>query len=688
MPRISDFDPVEELQPGDYVPFIRDGVDYRYDLGSNAHPSVIPTLAALKALDTDLAVAFYSGATWFWVLGNYTGLEDDDYVVESDDFPISTGAWVNETYPLLAAIPAAVDDATASLDTRVTANETEIAALQGTVTSGRRQYATYASAVSDAATPVLYPAVTLGTVAEVPTTDAGTHTDPVFGGTVNNTGIFRWSVSPAGWGRISDTSAASAAPYAAAAAASAATATAAAAQVGSIPNYGRNRHGNFYDPLYGGFPTTITPTDDGRWSPITTGANRWSYKASDVLAPGGLISAYVRSTSGTYGGTPSNITFLNAGSGIISTTNFGATDANGAKAIDALTIPALTVTIQIDYYPASISDIYEMQVAAGSSTMHLRYVNANHQPIIEEQAIPGVRREVRGFGNAAMLVNVPTGDVHVYNRIVKARGGSVSVGELTALHLLVEGMRLSGLMDKCAWMHPLCGTGLGALDTPLLDRYGMGKVQRPVAFTTWDPTLGLVSTYPTAGDIFDTTIIPSEHGFNRAGYGFAVFILSARTNDIASAPLGSNIAPTTIPNGAASGIFPLYAGSQFSTFSPTDNTGQVIGNAQYANKSVVGSGAGLVTTPLTVGSHIASRRGDSTGLISFNGFYSGEVTTPITIDAIPDESVKISNYGDTLGFLALFNQPLELSEHAIMARLMNNFNKAVRATPPVIEGGF
>lgn len=35
--------------------------------------------------------------------------------------------------------------------------------------------------------------------------DAGTHTDPVVGGTVSNTGIFLWSASPAGWERIADT---------------------------------------------------------------------------------------------------------------------------------------------------------------------------------------------------------------------------------------------------------------------------------------------------------------------------------------------------------------------------------------------------------------------------------------------------------------------------------------------------
>lgn len=79
----------------------------------------------------------------------------------------------------------------------------------GATLPGRRLYATYASAVSDAATPVIYAAVYSGAVADIPTTDSGTHTDPVVGGTVNNSGTFRWSVSPAGWQRISDVDAVS-----------------------------------------------------------------------------------------------------------------------------------------------------------------------------------------------------------------------------------------------------------------------------------------------------------------------------------------------------------------------------------------------------------------------------------------------------------------------------------------------
>jgi hypothetical protein len=83
-------------------------------------------------------------------------------------------------------------------------------------------YATYAELAAITDKPA-------GTVGEVPTTDTGTHTDPVVGGTKNNSGVFRWSSTPAGWQRISDVDALSAAPYATAAAASAAAAAAAAA---------------------------------------------------------------------------------------------------------------------------------------------------------------------------------------------------------------------------------------------------------------------------------------------------------------------------------------------------------------------------------------------------------------------------------------------------------------------------
>lgn len=90
------------------------------------------------------------------------------------------------------------------------------------VVSGRRVEATYADLAVITTDPE-------GSPAEVPTTDTGTHTDPVVGGTVNNSGIFRWSASPAGWERIADVDALSAQPYADAADASAADAAAQAA---------------------------------------------------------------------------------------------------------------------------------------------------------------------------------------------------------------------------------------------------------------------------------------------------------------------------------------------------------------------------------------------------------------------------------------------------------------------------
>jgi hypothetical protein len=43
----------------------------------------------------------------------------------------------------------------------------------------------------------------VGQAAEVPATDAGTHTDPVVGGTKANAGRYAWSASPAGWRWIS-----------------------------------------------------------------------------------------------------------------------------------------------------------------------------------------------------------------------------------------------------------------------------------------------------------------------------------------------------------------------------------------------------------------------------------------------------------------------------------------------------
>lgn len=64
--------------------------------------------------------------------------------------------------------------------------------------------------------------------------DAGTHTDPVVGGTVNNLGLYRYSTSPAGWERVGNLESVDAQTAATAAANSAASAATTAAGLASV----------------------------------------------------------------------------------------------------------------------------------------------------------------------------------------------------------------------------------------------------------------------------------------------------------------------------------------------------------------------------------------------------------------------------------------------------------------------
>jgi hypothetical protein len=107
---------------------------------------------------------------------------------------------------------------------------TNLLRIGTSVVSGRLAFATYAelAAVTDQAK---------GTPAEVPTSDVGTHTDPVVGGTVDNSGVFRWSDSPAGWERIADVDALSAEPFATAAAISEANAAASAVEATALAHF-------------------------------------------------------------------------------------------------------------------------------------------------------------------------------------------------------------------------------------------------------------------------------------------------------------------------------------------------------------------------------------------------------------------------------------------------------------------
>ena len=71
-----------------------------------------------------------------------------------------------------------------------------------------------------------------GDVAQVVSSDTGTHTDPVVGGTVANAGVFRYSASPAGWERIANLESTVAAASATAAASSATSVLAARLTIG------------------------------------------------------------------------------------------------------------------------------------------------------------------------------------------------------------------------------------------------------------------------------------------------------------------------------------------------------------------------------------------------------------------------------------------------------------------------
>lgn len=157
--------------------------------------------------------------------------------------------------------------------------------ISSDVVSGRRVEATYADLAAITDQPE-------GTVAEVPIDDAGTHTDPVVGGTVDNSGVYRWSDSPAGWERIADTDALSAAASAAAAAASETAALSATILgIGSA------------DPTNSGFDTfTASNRNTFSYSEAGAGTNNVILSIPNRAAGSVLTVLYI--PNGHTGGTP------------------------------------------------------------------------------------------------------------------------------------------------------------------------------------------------------------------------------------------------------------------------------------------------------------------------------------------------------------------------------------------------
>lgn len=123
--------------------------------------------------------------------------------------------------------PASAADSAAQADAAklaVLAAKSETEGLRDAAASSANLAATYGNMPARASWAVLSGLTGAANDLAIVMTDTGTHTDPVVGGTVSNSGIFRYSTSPAGWERIGNTAEADAKAQVALAAAQAASA--------------------------------------------------------------------------------------------------------------------------------------------------------------------------------------------------------------------------------------------------------------------------------------------------------------------------------------------------------------------------------------------------------------------------------------------------------------------------------
>lgn len=167
--------------------------------------------------------------TWFW--GVIEGVKSVGDVTAGVGVPGPQGIQgdqaVSTTAAQAAAAAAAVSEANAEADrvavaadrTAVAADRTAVAADRTAAQAARTGAETAQAAAATSAANAQASALTLATWtalaaitgttagqgAEVLDSDAGTHTDPVVGGTVANAGRYSWSASPAGWRRIGAT---------------------------------------------------------------------------------------------------------------------------------------------------------------------------------------------------------------------------------------------------------------------------------------------------------------------------------------------------------------------------------------------------------------------------------------------------------------------------------------------------
>lgn len=110
---------------------------------------------------------------------------------------VSSSGFNKPTHAEIFAFVDRVDSVVEDLDSRITTELVNIALDLDAVADGLVQKGTWSALSAVSGTRNGQPGRVFGP-------DAGTHTDPVVGGTASNMGEYAWSVSPAGWQRVGE----------------------------------------------------------------------------------------------------------------------------------------------------------------------------------------------------------------------------------------------------------------------------------------------------------------------------------------------------------------------------------------------------------------------------------------------------------------------------------------------------
>jgi hypothetical protein len=107
-------------------------------------------------------------------------------------------SWGSTVETKLVEISVEVGNVAANVTDEIAEATTAFEAIRDAAIANARAAATWTALAA------ISSGLTAGERGEVFGPDAGTHTDPVVGGTVANEGVYAWSASPAGWRRVAD----------------------------------------------------------------------------------------------------------------------------------------------------------------------------------------------------------------------------------------------------------------------------------------------------------------------------------------------------------------------------------------------------------------------------------------------------------------------------------------------------